>query len=150
MDLLDSRRHGQGFELERDLDDHALGKTADSRGEERAVRQQAVRLHLGHMLVVQAQRVDAIGVVGVVDRRRVFKLGDHGLPAARIAGDGVDSDRPGLRDQPVLHQGTDQGDETGGIAAGIGHARRGGHRLALRAGHLRKAVGPAGRHPVGG
>ena len=60
VDAFHCRAGGEVFEEERDLHDHALREAADGRGKQRRPVEQAMRLHLRHMLVLERQSVKEI------------------------------------------------------------------------------------------
>ena len=81
---------------------------------------------LGHVLVLQAQRI------GLEGRRVARFVGlDHGAAAARIAADRGQGDREVGGQQAGVDQRAHHGDGAGGVAARVGHAVGLGHRLAL-------------------
>jgi hypothetical protein len=97
------------------------------------------------VLVLEAEAVE-------LEIRRGARLvgRDHRIPAAGIAGDGVDRDREVGRHDPGLHQRPQQQDGTGRVAAGVGDARGGRDPRRLLRRELRQAIGPVRVHPVRG
>ena len=75
---------------------------------------------------------------------------DHGAAAAGVAADGVDADRVVSRKQPSRHQGAQQGDGAGRVAAWVGDAGGAGDALGLPLLQFRHAVNPVGVDAVGG
>src|SRR5258706_9980367 len=126
------------MERERYFDDHAPIGIGDRRHEDRQMLYPRMLLHLGDMLVSQAERIDTCG------RRPVgaLELGDHRFAATRIARDRVDRDRPVDRDQPRAQQRADERQEAGRIAAGIADAHGLGDGRSLARFQLGKAIGP--------
>ena len=86
-------------------------------------------------------------VQGIRIRRFIF--GDHLFPAAGVACQGKSRQTHIGAEQTVLHQGGDQGDKAGSVAAGIRDPLCKGDLLPLP-GQFRHAVNPSFRCPVGG
>src|SRR3546814_11448581 len=69
---------------------HALVVIADRRHEERRALEAAPRADFRHVLVGEAERIGAVGILQVVARPGVLVAPDQGFAAAGIAGDRVD------------------------------------------------------------
>jgi hypothetical protein len=103
-----------------------------------------------HMLVRQGQRIGEIGSGDRIVAARIFHLRDQLLATAGVAGHRIDRHGIIRGQQPCAHQGGDQGDCPGRIAARVGNELRAGDALSLAFGQLGKAESPVGIAPVGG
>lgn len=106
-------------------------------------------LHLGQMLVLQAEAVDVGGVQGRSPvRRLVFR--NHLPAAAGVAGERVAGHRIVGGQDPHGHQGGGGRQKAGGVTAGVGHPFGVPDPLPLAGQQLGEAVDPAGGGAVGG
>ena len=135
----------QSVEMQRHADQHPLAEVADRGLEDRPRGQAGIELDFGHVLVLELKPVE-------LERRRLARLIglDHRLAAARIAADRADRDGLVLGDHAGIHQRAQKRDRAGRMAARIADLAGFGDRLPLPRDELRKAIGPAGRDPMGG
>ena len=103
--------------------------------------QTGYRLHFRQVLVVQGQAVDT-GGEEFIGWFWILVLGNHALAAAGVAGEGVTGHGVVGGDDTSLHQGRSGGDESGGVAAGVGQAFAGTDGVLLGGGQLGKAIRP--------
>ena len=136
---------GHLVEEQRDRHKHAPREGADGRHEDRAPLQPGIGDDLGDVFVGEAQ-----GVELETWRGARFVVRDHGFAAAAVAGDRVDGDRHGRRDDLGVDERTQQGDRARRVAARVGDEARGADRLGLARREFRKAVGPSRRHAMRG
>ncbi len=127
------------------LHQHALAKVAHRGNEDRPAREAGVFHDLGHMLVLQAQRVqlERRGAAGLV-------VLDHRAAAAGVAAHRRQRQRRVRREQAGVDQRTHQGDGAGGVAAGVAHPLRASNGFLLAWRELGKPEHPIGRRAVGG
>ena len=139
------RRLGAGasqLEVQRNEDLHPAVIIAHHRHKGRGVGEAADLLHLGQMLMGEAQAV-ALGRIQLAVSRTVgaLVLGDHLLAAAGVSRNAGAAERIVRRGQPQLHQRPRDADKAAGIAAGDRHTIRIFDFLFLAL-QLREAVVP--------
>ena len=135
----------QSVEMQRHADQHPLPEIADRGREDRPRGEAGIELDFRHVLVLELKPIE-------LERRRLARLigVDHRLAAARIAADRADRHRRVLGDHAGVGQRAQKRDRAGRVTARIGDLARFRDRLALPCDKLRKAIGPAGRDPMGG
>ena len=118
----------------------ALAKRAVGRQKKRALRQACVLLDLGCVFVFQLQSVDLEGgriqsvwpFVRIHTRSAAAGIARHGMNRNGIVGG----------HQGSLHQGAQQRDGAGGVAAGVADTPRVGNPGGLGCTHFRQAIHP--------
>ena len=127
--------------MQQDGGGHALVVVVHDGAEHRRKIQTAHSLHFRQVLVVQGQAVDTGGGEGH-GGFFCLVLRDHALTAAGVAGEGVAGHGVVGGEDTCLHQGRGGGDESGGVAAGVGQAFGGADGVLLGGGQLGKAIRP--------
>jgi hypothetical protein len=108
-----------------------------------------VLLHLGQMLVRQAEAIDARHRLRVTGRRRVLEFRDHAFAAAGIAGEAIHGDGELRRQKTGAYQRAHQRQKAGGPAARIAHPLGRCDAVIAIGFQFGEAVGPTRRHAMG-
>src|SRR5260221_989535 len=138
----------QRREMQRDLHELALSPGADSRREERLVRQSTIAVHLGLMLVRELEGVGAIRTGEPMLATAPLHHVDELASAAAIALYTLNGDPEVGRQQPGVDQWPDQADCRSRVASRNSDEARGANRRRLVGGELRKAIDPARAHAM--
>ena len=141
---------GQGAQVQRDLDDHALAEAPDAGHQQRTRGEPAAPLDLRHVLVGEAERVGPERRCDGVRAVRILEPLDHLAAAAAIARDRVDRNRRLGRHQTGGDQGVEQRHRGQRVAARVGDPLGAGDARRLLGVEFRQAIDPVRIDPVRG